>query len=257
MNAFDVLRSVSPSDPNDEIGTFPVADVAAVGAAVSRARRAFPAWRDAGLENRAGVLKRFAVLAQERCDELAVLIAREVGKALWDARSEASLLAPKVSTTLGDGMKLVAPVEPVAGARAEYHPRGVLAVIGPFNFPMHLPNGHIVPALATGNTVVFKPSEITPAAGEALVALFREAGLPDGVLECVQGGRDTGAARADEGRRRGGAGRTGGRQRAEAAESTWRWQKARPEGLRAQRARFRRCEAGGGGSRRRSRCKEW
>ena len=196
MNAFDVLRSISPSDPNDEIGAFPVADVAAVGAAVSRARGAFPAWRDAGLENRADVLNRFAALAQERCDELAVLIAREVGKALWDARSEASLLAPKVSTTLGDGMKLVAPVEPVAGARAEYHPRGVLAVIGPFNFPMHLPNGHIVPALATGNTVVFKPSEISPAAGEALVALFRDAGLPDGVLECVQGGRDTGAALA-------------------------------------------------------------
>ena len=171
MNAFDVLRSISPSDPNDEIGVFPVADVAAVGAAVSRARGAFPAWRDAGLENRADVLNRFAALAQERCDELAVLIAREVGKALWDARSEASLLAPKVSTTLGDGMKLVAPVEPVAGARAEYHPRGVLVVIGPFNFPMHLPNGHIVPALATGNSVVFNPSEITPAAGEALVAL--------------------------------------------------------------------------------------
>ena len=66
MNAFEVLRSVSPSDPTDEIGTFPLADVAAVDAAVSRARRAFPAWRDAGLENRAAVLNRFAELAVSR-----------------------------------------------------------------------------------------------------------------------------------------------------------------------------------------------
>jgi succinylglutamic semialdehyde dehydrogenase len=192
----ETLRSVSPADPADEIGRFAVADAAAVDAAVGRARRAFPAWRDAGPEARARVLRRFAERAAAAAPQLATLVAREVGKALWDAAAEAKLLAPKIDVTLGYGMRFVAPIEAGAGARAEYHPRGVLAVLGPFNFPLHLPNGHIAPALATGNSVVFKPSELAPAAGAALVALFREAGLPDGVLELVQGGRDTGRALA-------------------------------------------------------------
>jgi succinylglutamic semialdehyde dehydrogenase len=186
------LRSVSPADPADEIGRFPVADAAAVDAAVARARRAFPAWRDAGFEARARVLRRFRDLSREAGDELARLVAREVGKALWDARSEAALLPAKVDVTLSDGMRLVADFEAAPGARASFHPRGVLAVLGPFNFPLHLPNGHIVPALATGNTVVFKPSELAPAAGERLAQLLRRAGAPEGALEVVHGGRETG-----------------------------------------------------------------
>ena len=188
----DVLVSRAPADPTDEIGRFAVADAGAVDDAVTRARRAFPAWRDCGFEARAAVLRRFAALARERSDEMARLVAREVGKALWDARGEAQLLAAKVEATLGDGMRWVAPIEAGAGARATFHPRGVLAVLGPFNFPAHLPNGHIVPALATGNAVVFKPSDLAPAVGALLVALWREAGLPDGVLEVVQGGADVG-----------------------------------------------------------------
>ncbi len=192
----DELRSVSPADPHQEIGRFPIADAEAVDAAVSRARAAFPAWRDAGLEARAAVLRRFAALASERRAELARLIAREMGKALWDARAEAGLLAPKVEASLGDGMALVGEQNPAPGARATFHPRGVLAVLGPFNFPAHLPNGHIVPALATGNTVVFKPSELTPAVGQWMADRWREAGLPEGVLGIVHGGRDTGSALA-------------------------------------------------------------
>jgi succinylglutamic semialdehyde dehydrogenase len=181
------LVSVSPADPRDEIGRFPVADAAAIGAAVARARDAFPAWRDAGLEKRARFLLRFAALAREREEELARLIAREVGKAIWDARAEARLVATKVEATLEYGLRLVATYEGGAGARATFHPRGVLAVIGPFNFPAHLPNGHLVPALATGNTVVFKPSDLAPAVGAWLGALFAEAGLPPGTVEVVQG----------------------------------------------------------------------
>lgn len=192
----ELLHSVSPSDPRDRIGSFPVADEAAVDAAVARARRAFPAWRDAGLEARAGVLRRFAEAARDAASELAGLLARESGKALWDARGEASLLAPKVDVTLDEGMRLVAELAAAPGARATFHPRGVLAVLGPFNFPAHLPNGHIVPALATGNTAVFKPSEQTPAVGEWMVRLWRKVGLPDGVLEVAHGGRETGRALA-------------------------------------------------------------
>ncbi|MGH0032199.1 MAG: aldehyde dehydrogenase family protein, partial [Myxococcota bacterium] len=190
------LTSVSPADPTDVVGRFPVADAAAVDAAVGRARRAFAGWRDAGLEARSRVIRRFAELASARRDELASLISREVGKVRWDAAAEAGLLAPKVTVTLEDGMRLVAPTEPAPGQRATYRPRGVLAVYGPFNFPAHLPNGHIVPALATGNSVVFKPSELSPAVGAWMAERWREAGLPEGVLELVHGGPATGKALA-------------------------------------------------------------
>ena len=190
------LVSVSPSDPADVIGSYSIADATGVADAVGRSRKAFPAWRDVGLEARAAVLHRFAEAARARVPELAELIAREVGKALWDARSEAALLAPKVDVTLDTGMRHVAPVEAAPGQRATFYPRGVLAVFGPFNFPIHLPNGHIVPALATGNTVVFKPSEQSPATGAWMGELWREVGLPDGVLEIVQGGAETGRALA-------------------------------------------------------------
>jgi succinylglutamic semialdehyde dehydrogenase len=190
------LESRSPSDPNDRIESFAVADADAVAAAVGRARRAFPAWRDAGFEARAALLRRFAERARAAESDLARLLAREIGKALWDATAEAKLVPAKVEATLGPGMQLVAETRAGPGARATWHPRGVLAVLGPFNFPLHLPNGHIVPALATGNTVVFKPSELAPAAGARAAELWREAGLPAGVLEVVQGGRQTGEALA-------------------------------------------------------------
>jgi len=192
----EILRSVSPADPSDEIGRFPIWDELAIDDAVDRARRAFPAWRDAGFEARAALLRRFRDLAKARQEELAQLIAREVGKALWDARGEAGLIAPKVDVTLEDGMRFVAPIEAGAAARALHHPRGVLAVLGPFNFPAHLPNGHIVPALATGNCVVFKPSDLTPAVGEWMARAWRDASLPPGVFELVQGRAATGQALA-------------------------------------------------------------
>ncbi len=190
------LVSVSPADERDCLGRFAIARPDAVADAAARARAAFPAWRDAGFEARAAIIRRFRDLAAERSDALANLIAREVGKAIWDARGEARLLPAKVDVTLGEGMKTVAPLEAGPGARATFHPRGVLAVLGPFNFPAHLPNGHIVPALATGNTVVFKPSELTPAVGAWMAELWAEAGLPEGVLEIVQGMGETGAALA-------------------------------------------------------------
>ncbi|MEM7409631.1 MAG: aldehyde dehydrogenase family protein [Myxococcota bacterium] len=191
-----LLESRAPADPGDLVGSVPVASAADVDAAVTRAQQAFPAWRDAGADARRRVLERFAEIAAAKVDELAALIAREVGKAHWDALGEAKLLAPKVAVTLGDGLDLVADVVPAAGQRASYRPRGVLAVYGPFNFPAHLPNGHIVPALATGNAVVFKPSEESPIVGAWMADCWREAGLPEGVLEVVQGGPDTGRALA-------------------------------------------------------------
>ena len=83
---------------------------------------------------------------------------------------------------------------PDGAASLRHRPHGVLAVFGPYNFPGHLPNGHIVPALIAGNTLVFKPSELTPWTAEETVKLWQEAGLPAGVLNLVQGGRSTGEA---------------------------------------------------------------
>jgi succinylglutamic semialdehyde dehydrogenase len=188
----DVLVSRSPADPSQVVGRFPVANAAAVDQAVARARAAFAAWRDRGLAARATVLLRFRDLVRARGEELAHTIAREVGKALWDARAEAALVPAKVDVTLADGMRLVQTLEAGAGARATFHPRGVLAVLGPFNFPAHLPNGHVVPALATGNTVVWKPSELAPAVATWLADAWKEAGLPPGVLEIVHGAGETG-----------------------------------------------------------------
>jgi succinylglutamic semialdehyde dehydrogenase len=186
------LESRSPADPTDLLGRFEVADEGAVDGAVARARRASGGWSAAGFEARAAVLRRFRDRARARQHELGRLIAREVGKAGWEAQQEAGLVPAKVDVTLGEGMRFVAPLEAGPAARATVHPRGVLAVLGPFNFPAHLPNGHLVPALALGNTVVFKPSPLAPAVGAFLVELAREAGLPAGVVELVQGGGDTG-----------------------------------------------------------------
>jgi len=110
----DFLRSVSPADPRDEIGVFAIADEEAIHRSVTHARVAFPAWRDAGFAAREQVLRRFAALVKGRADDLAHLLAREVGKALWDARAEAALLPAKVDVTLSAGMAFVAGID--AGA---------------------------------------------------------------------------------------------------------------------------------------------
>jgi len=190
------LRSTNPAREEDVVGVFPVAGAAAVDTAVGHAREAFPAWRDWGLDARCEVVRRFQAVTAERREELAALIAREVGKALWESRAEAGLVPAKVDATLGAGLELVRETAAGAGARATYHPRGVLAVLGPFNFPAHLPNGHIAPALAFGNTVVLKPSDQAPAVGAWLAERWCEAGLPDGVLQVVQGAGETGRALA-------------------------------------------------------------
>ncbi len=188
----DRFVSRSPFDPGDVLGEFARCDAAAVDAATDRSRAAFSRWRETTIEARVRILRAFAARVREREDELARLIAREVGKALWDARAEASLVPAKIELTITDGLRLIAPIEAAAGARATFHPRGVLAVIGPFNFPAHLPNGHIAPALVTGNAVIWKPSELAPAVAEWIAVRWAEAGLPDDVLVVVQGGAETG-----------------------------------------------------------------
>ncbi len=190
----EVIDQPSPADLSDRVGAFPV-DVSHVDLAVAVARRASVAWRRTPLETRLGCLKalRAALLAREA--EFVARLGREVGKPAWEAKAEVQALASKIDITLGEGLALVRDVSLDGGRLSiRYKPHGVLAVVGPFNFPLHLPHGHIVPALATGNTVVLKPSEVAPATAQLYAEAVHEAGFPPGVFNLVQGGRATGEA---------------------------------------------------------------
>ncbi len=124
-----------------------------------------------------------------------------MGKVAWDAKGEVQAMIGKIEILdprAGRARRRQREEKAAFGAMAlSHHAHGVLAVFGPFNFPGHLPNGHIVPALLAGNCVLFKPSEITPGVGALMVEAWEEAGLPAGVLNLLQGARETGAALLD------------------------------------------------------------
>lgn len=169
-------------------------------AAVSAARGAWAGWAAKPFAVRVETLRRFANLVRAEIEPFADLIARETGKPLWETRTEVEAVIKKVDISVSAYAERSAQrrQEGAMGARiaVRHKPHGVLAVLGPYNFPAHLPNGHIVPALIAGNAVVFKPSEKTPAVGEYLVKLYHQAGVPEDVVICVQGGPDVGKALA-------------------------------------------------------------
>ncbi|MEL6878193.1 MAG: succinylglutamate-semialdehyde dehydrogenase [Pseudomonadota bacterium] len=172
------------------------AEASDVGAAVSRARRAWPEWASTPLANRIEFVRRFANEVRSCADDFAALIANETGKPLWEARTEVDAVVNKVEISINayserTGRKRLDSA--LQGTSAVRHkPHGVMAVLGPYNFPAHLPNGHIVPALIAGNVILFKPSEKTPAVGEKLVQCFHAAGIPEDVVQLVFGGVDEG-----------------------------------------------------------------
>ena len=167
--------------------------------ACQSARAAFVAWARRPLAERLEIIQRFATLLEQNKQQLATVISRETSKPLWETLTEVQSMVAKVAISVRayherTGESLTEMADGAASLR--HRPHGVLAVFGPYNFPGHLPNGHIVPALIAGNTVVFKPSELTPWTAEETVKLWQAAGLPDGVLNLVQGGRSTGEALA-------------------------------------------------------------
>ncbi len=171
-----------------------------VADATKAAREAQADWARRPQHDRTTILERYAEEISKRSDAIAAAISADMGKTAWEAKAEAGAMAAKV------GISIKAQVERAGTAYSEaafgslhltHRPHGVMAVFGPFNFPGHLPNGHIVPALLAGNTCVFKPSELAPSVAHIMAEAFAEAGLPDGVLNIVQGGRDTGAALLD------------------------------------------------------------
>lgn len=168
--------------------------------AVAAARQAQAEWARRPQHDRTTILEAYAEEVTKRADEIAAAISTDMGKTAWEAKAEAGAMAGKV------GISIKAQVERAGTSYSEaafgslhmtHRPHGVMAVFGPFNFPGHLPNGHIVPALLAGNTCVFKPSELAPSVAHVMADAFEAAGLPEGVLNIVQGGRETGAALLD------------------------------------------------------------
>ncbi|MET4664312.1 succinylglutamate-semialdehyde dehydrogenase [Sphingomonas sp. PvP056] len=167
---------------------------------VAAARASWASWAAQPLTNRIETLRRFANVVRARAEPFADLIARETGKPLWEARTEVETVIAKVDISVSayaDRTPQRRLDSQMAGRMALRHkPHGVLAVLGPYNFPAHLPNGHIVPALLAGNAVVFKPSEKTPATGAFLVDCLRAGGVPEGCIRLLIGGADEGKALA-------------------------------------------------------------
>jgi succinylglutamic semialdehyde dehydrogenase len=171
-------------------------------AEVAIARKAWPEWAARPLTYRIETLRRFANAVRARAEPFADLIARETGKPLWEARTEVEAVINKVDISVTSYSERTASrkLEGAMGSRTalRHKPHGVLGVLGPFNFPAHLPNGHIVPALMAGNAVVFKPSEKTPAVGRFLVECMVAGGVPEGCVRLLVGGPEAGKALAGD-----------------------------------------------------------
>jgi succinylglutamic semialdehyde dehydrogenase len=190
------LTSENPAT-GDVIWTGEAADLTAVAQAVGAARQAFSHWRLLSFAERNSFVDRFIERLKAREEELAQAIHVETGKPLWESKTEIGTMVAKAAISVkaydqrtgtteqdNNGMRVL----------LAHRPIGAFAVLGPYNFPGHLPNGHIIPALLAGNTVVFKPSELTPQFGELMIECWEQAGLPAGVVNLVQGGRETGEA---------------------------------------------------------------
>lgn len=168
-----------------------------VADAVASAQGAFTGWSRRPLTERIAVMEGYAARLGAKRPQLAEAISRDMGKALWDSEGEATTMQAKIAVSIAAlreraGSRIEAAA--FGDARLSHRPHGVMAVYGPFNFPGHLPNGHIVPALLAGNTCVFKPSELAPSVAALMAEAFSEAGLPPGCVNIVQGGRETGGA---------------------------------------------------------------
>lgn len=188
-----VITRKSPRDL-DHVVARACVRLAAVDEAVASARSAFPAWSRAEQSVRTALVLKLKNVIDTKKGAFAETIAREVGKPIWEARTEVAAAISKIDVTLNDGMALVAAKH--MGSRAQryaFKPLGVAAVLGPFNFPLHLMHGHVVPALLTGNTVVVKPSEWAPGVGQLYAECFEAAGFPAGVFNLVQGEAASGA----------------------------------------------------------------
>lgn len=163
--------------------------------AVKAARSAFPIWSKLNIQERIKYLLTYKDLLTKKQHELAEIISQEVGKPLWESLTEITSMINKIDISIqayDTRCPETSKEQPTGKLNVRHRPHGVLAVFGPFNFPGHLPHGQIIPALLAGNTIIFKPSEQTPLFAEKMVHLWEEVKLPPGVLNLIQGARETG-----------------------------------------------------------------
>ena len=168
--------------------------------AVNAAATAGVSWRQQSVDQRMAVITRYTEILSERKTDFAAAIAHETGKPLWDAQGEVGALIGKTANSLAAWQDRTGEHErelSAATLKVRHRPHGVMAVIGPFNFPAHLPNGHIVPALIAGNSIVFKPSQHTPMVAQMMVSAWQDAELPPGVVNLVHGDREIAEALID------------------------------------------------------------
>jgi aldehyde dehydrogenase (NAD+) len=180
----------NPADRDDIVSVAPESNADDVATAVAAARDALGAWRRTTPTARADLLTKASRLLAERAPAIAAEMVREEGKPLADATMEASRTPKNLELYAGEAYRLTGTTFPSDDTPLVYSTRdpvGVVAVITPWNFPLNLASRKIGPALAAGNTVVFKPSPMTPLMGERLAAAFVDAGLPPGVLNVVHG----------------------------------------------------------------------
>jgi succinylglutamic semialdehyde dehydrogenase len=182
------LMVVSPSDDTDLVAPALQVAKSQIEEAVVAARRAFLKWRKVTPENRADLLRDYQSALKRNMESLTLSIAREIGKPLWEAKTEVQAMVTKIDVTLNESVSYVknTHIEDLPG-EIRHRPHGVIAILGPFNFPGHLPNGQLVPALLAGNTVVYKPSEKAPLTSRLMAQCFLEANFPPGVVNIVQG----------------------------------------------------------------------
>ena len=192
------FNSIDPAD-NQVVWTGASANQDQVDHAVNAARSAFEAWSGLSLDDRINYITKFAELLEENKQNLAEIISSEMGKPVWEALTEVGAMKGKIQISINAYHERTGTHKNTTGLTTQalrHKPHGVLAVYGPYNFPGHLPNGHIVPALIAGNTIIFKPSELTPYTAEYTVQLWQQTGMPDGVINLLQGEVLTGKALA-------------------------------------------------------------
>ncbi|WP_258008759.1 aldehyde dehydrogenase, partial [Rhodococcus sp. ENV425] len=187
----------NPADSTDLIGTFPDSDATDVRIAVDALDKAAPEWAATPPERRAAVLEAAARHLEERRESLVGELVREEGKTRAEATVEVSRTPMNLRFYAGEALRATGATYPAAGRTMIYtvrEPIGIVGAITPWNFPLNIPSRKLGPALAAGDPVLFKPSEITPLMGQRLVEALLAGGLPPAAIALVQGGGRAGAA---------------------------------------------------------------
>ena len=185
------LKRSCPADLSLNLWEAPI-DYRAVDKVIESAIHGFKIWRKTSQTERNNLLKKYQEEVTKRKDEIALAIAYEMGKPLWEAKTEAASVIAKVNVTIEESLsrisnKVISNILPNTNGHIFFKPIGPSLIIGPFNFPCHLANGQILSALVAGNSIIFKPSEKTCYSAQILIECFHSAGFPEGVVNLIQG----------------------------------------------------------------------